>query len=302
MAHVPPRPGSQRGGSVSLKRVLVLIVLLLVAFVVVRESREPTLWLFVDDLLNPKPAPLSLPLSEDLAVRLYTDTRPHVGKVARLQKGLVLVRSDQSEDAGQELVEEGFGFGLPLVEVAGQAYLSRSASVNQVGNALIKRFEMDTVDTPSGFLRRKYEPVPSIGAVTITYTVVAAEGEDSGSIELAVDLSDLEASWDKVYLMNEQGARLFIRYEEPGLVVEGDQLGKWQPASARQGCMVAGDGSLRFCVETDADTRRYYGRERYNQYYWVGVYVLSWAGIDLELEPPLNRFGYRVTVDGSGDE
>jgi hypothetical protein len=287
---------------VSLRRGLALVALLLVAFLVVRESREPTLWLFVDDLLHPKPAPFTLPLSEDLAVRLYTDTRPHVGKVARLQKGLVLVRRDRGEDAGQDLVEEGFGFGLPLVEVAGQAYLSRSASVQQVGNALIKRFEMDTVDTPSGFLRRKYEPVPPIGAVTITYPVVATEGEDGGSIALAVDLSDLEAPWDKVYVMNEQGARLFTRYEEPGLVVEGEQLGKWQPASARQGCMVTGDGSMRFCVETDAETRRYYGRERYNQYYWVGVYVLSWAGIDLELESPLGRFDYRVTVDGASHE
>ena len=79
-------------------------------------------------------------------------------------------------------------FGLPLVEVGGQAYLSRSASVAQAGNTLRKRYEMDTIDTPSGFLRRKYEPVPSIGTVVVSYTVT------TGTIEVAVDLTGLQAA------------------------------------------------------------------------------------------------------------
>lgn len=269
----------------NVKRALALLAGLLLLFVAVKESREPYLWLFVDDLLHPKPAPRSLPLSEGLAVRLYAGTQPHTGKIARLQKGLVLVVD------GQERIEEGFGFGLPLIEVAGQAYLSRSATVEQVGNTLVKRFEMDTLDTPSGFLRHKYEPVTPIGTVTISYTVSA------GSIDVTVDFSGLETAWTRAYLMNEQGADFFTRYEEPGLVVEGEQFGKWQPTTARQGCIVASDRSVRFCVETGQEIPRYYGRERYNQYYWVGIYTLSWAGIDLELEPVASPFQYRIGVE-----
>jgi hypothetical protein len=274
----------------NLKRGLALLVGLLLLFFALKESREPYLLLYVDDVLHPKPAPATLPLSEGLAVRLYADPRPHTGKVARLQKGLVLLVD------GHERVEEGFGFGLPLIEVAGQAYLSRSATVEQVGDTLVKRYQMNTVDTPSGFLQRKYEPVPPIGTVTVSYTVGA------GDIAVAVDFSGLETAWDRAYVMNEQGARFFTRYEEPGLAVEGEQFGRWQPTTAQQGCIVAGDRSLRFCVETEAAIPRYYGRERYNQYYWVGVYQLSWAGIDLEWEAPLDRLAYRITVERLGRE
>jgi hypothetical protein len=225
-----------------------------------------------------------VPLDSGLAVRAYSGTRPYTGKVARLQKGLVLVMDDR------ELVEEGFGFGLPLVEVDGQAYLSRNASVERHGDTVVKRYEMDTVDTPSGFLRKKYEPVPSIGTVVVTYTV-AADG-----IGVAADLSGLDVDFNRAFLMNEQGARTFTRYREPGLEVEGDAFGKWQPTTARRGCIVAADESVQFCVETAEDGPRHYGRERYNQYYWLGVYVLSWAGIDLELAPDTSRFAYRIQV------
>lgn len=271
-------------------RLLALLGALVLLFLVLKEVQEPYLWLFIGDLLDPKPAPQTISLSQGMAVRLYTGTRPHTGKVARLQKGLIL------EVDGRELVEEGFGFGLPLVEVEGHAYLSRSASVRREGNTLVKQYQMDTLDTPSGFLRRKYEPVPSIGTVVVSYTV------RTDDVHAMVDLSGLDADWSRVYLMNEQGARVFTRYREFGLEVEGDQFGQWQPTTARQGCIVAGDGSIEFCVETEAEVPRYYGRERYKQYYWVGVYALSWAGIDLELVPPVDRFEYHICIERLGSE
>lgn len=273
-----------------LKRGLALLAGVLVLLFVLKESREPHLWLYVDDVIRLKPPPAMLPLYDGLAVRLYADPRPHTGKVARLQKGLALGVD------GRERIEEGFGFGLPLIEVAGQAYLSRSATMEQMGNVLVKHYQMDTLDTPSGFLRRKYEPVPPIGTATVSYTVGA------GAIDVVVDLSGLETAWTRAYLMNEQGAQFFTRYEESGLAVEGEQFGRWQPTTAQRGCIVADDRSVRWCVETEEPIPRYYGRERYNQYYWVGVYRLSWAGIDLELEAPLNRFEYRITVERMGRE
>lgn len=266
-------------------RWLALLFLLLAVYIIVKETREPYLWLYIDDLLNPKPQPLTFELLDGLAVRLYGDTRPHVGKIARLQKGLVLLAG------GQERIEEGFGLGLPMVEVDGQVYMSRSAKIEHAGNRLVKHFEIDTVDTPSGFLRQKYEPVPAIGTVTVTYTV------NAGEIQVVVDFSGLEVPWDKAYVMNEQGARFFTRYEEPGLAVEGEQFGKWQATTAQQGCIVAADRSARFCVETEANPQRYYGRERYNQYYLLGMYVLSWAGIDIEWPSSVDPLGYRIVLN-----
>ena len=265
---------------------------------ILKESREPYLWLFVDDLIRPKPAPLSMPVADGLAVHLYADPRPHIGKVARLQKGLVLVVDGAASRPGHgtERIEEGFGFGLPLIEVDGQAYLSRSASVEGGGETLLKIYHMDTVDTPSGFLRRKYEPVPSIGTVRVQYRRTGP-----GIIEVTADFSGLQIAWDRAYLMNEQGARFFTRYEEPGLAVEAEAFGRWQPTTAIQGCVVAQDGSVRFCVDTDDPIPRYYGRERYKQYYWLGAYSLSWAGIDLELAAPVAEFTYQIRLETTPD-
>jgi hypothetical protein len=291
----------------NLRRTLSLLIALVLLFLVVKESREPHLWLFVEDLLHPKPPPLQVHLPNGLELRLYADPRPHTGKVARLQKGLVLVQD------GEERIEEGFGFGLPLIQFNGQAYLSRVASVQQMGDTLVKHYEMDTVDTPSGFLRRKYEPVPSIGTVVISYTLASGRGDAGASasesspqaglatstVRVTADFSGLLVAWTQAYLMNEQGARFFTRYEEPGLAVEGKDFGKWQSTLAPRGCIVAGDRSVRFCVETREPGQKYYGRERYNQFYWVGMYALSWAGIDLELQAPPDSFEYWLDIQSA---
>jgi hypothetical protein len=65
---------------------------------------------------------------------------------------------------------------------------------------------------------------------------------------------------------------------------------------------VAAERSTRFCVLTSEAVPRFYGRERYNQYYPVGVYVLSWAGIDLVLDPPPDHFAYQIRVERPASE
>lgn len=268
-----------------MKRWLAVPLAVLALFIAIRETREPYVWLFADDLLNPKPAPIDLPLDDGLALRLYVDTRPHVGKIARLQKGLVLLVD------GEEWVEEGFGLGLPLVEVEGQAYLSRTATVRRDGDILSKTYVMDTIDTPSGFLRQKYVPVEPIGTVTVHYRLA------NRAVEVSADFGGLRRPWTRAYLMNEQGAGYFDRYEDPDGAVAGDDLGRWERTVQSTGRVSGRSHPVSFRVETDEPTSRYYGRERYYQYYWIGLYWLSWAGVDLEVEPPTERFAYRVVLD-----
>jgi hypothetical protein len=164
---------------------------------------------------------------------------------------------------------------------------------------------MDTIDTPIQLLRRKYRPVPSIGVISFQYDI-----RPEGAIEVTVDFSKLEVAWTRVYLMNEQGARTFTRFEDAGgVVLEGDAIGIWASSAEFAGpaCMSGAPKSgagqrIRFCVEPiDLDleppVRLYYGRERYKQYNWRGMYSLSWAGVDLALQAPQSTYRYRITLE-----
>ena len=86
---------------------------------------------------------ITLQMGNRLSVRLYRDARPNYLEIAPLQKGLVLVFD------GEELIEEGVGFGVPVVKYADKTYFSSSAEVyvQENGNlcTLEKRFTLDTV-------------------------------------------------------------------------------------------------------------------------------------------------------------
>jgi len=272
---------------------------LLLAWQLVAELIEPHR-LLVLALRTPY---LEVPSVGSTALRLYSDTRPHVGKISGLQKGLVWVRE------GRLLVEEGYGFGTPIVEYGGQAYLARHAEIEREtvpgGLRLIKRYQIDTVDTPVQFLRRKYRPGSPLGTITVQYDI-----RPEGVIDVGVELSELEVPWTRVYLMNEQGARRFTRFEDAsGSVLEEDEIGIWESAAEFSGraCMRSGparveEAELRFCIEPlqegqTSPVRMYYGRERYKQYNWRGTYLLSWAGVDLEVEAPQPTYGYRIRLE-----
>jgi len=280
---------TERSGRIARNLLLVLGIVVILA--AVRERYDPFLVLFLDDWLRPKPAPLEVPLSENLALRLYADTRPHVGKVASLQKGLVLVHQ------GRELIEEGYGFGTPIVQVGDVAYVSRHATVSLQRDAdrvtLVKAFTMDVADRPTRLLRVKYEDVEPLGTVVFSYTL---PGPDT--VEVAVDFTGLAVAWDAAYLMNEQGAVNFPVYQDGrGHTWSGDDVGIWHAVDDDVGCWRHGTEALRFCVETEPGRRKFVGRERYNQYRWTGIFYLSWSGVDIEIDPPLPNYRYQIRVE-----
>ena len=273
-----------------MRRLLWVVPALLVGWFALTEAIVPRWLVWLGGIFNPGPTPLSMDLGNGLAVQAYKDTRPHVGKIMTVQKGLVLVQD------GDELVEEGYGFGAPILIYQGQQYLSQHAEVEQSPDRrqIVKRFQMDTIDTWTEFLRPKYRPTPSLGTVVFTYTVASP-----GVLEVAADFTGLRVEPELAYLSNEQGAIPFTLYSDSA----GDQryfadyVDQWQPASAPRTCFTAEKRRVRFCVETEPGQAKYVGRERYIQYRWAGVFWLSWAGTDIELTRPRGVYRYRVVTE-----
>ncbi|MGO8807678.1 MAG: hypothetical protein ACLQO7_14000 [Candidatus Bathyarchaeia archaeon] len=88
-------------------------------------------------------AVITVQVTDRLSARLYEDSYPHVMETAALQKGLVLVLD------GEELIEEGLGFGAPVVKYLDKTYFSSLAEISMKKNpsstTLSKRYIMDTV-------------------------------------------------------------------------------------------------------------------------------------------------------------
>ena len=87
--------------------------------------------------------PVTISLNDRLSVRLYGDSRPHCMETAALQKGLVLMFDNE------ELIEEGIGFGVPVVKYEDKTYFSSSSEVSVQKDHLVyrvkKTFILDTI-------------------------------------------------------------------------------------------------------------------------------------------------------------
>ena len=277
----------------TLRRILAAILAVAIAWFVLKEAIEPHWTIRLGDQVRPGPPPVTLVLGSNLALRAYSDTRPHVGKITPLQKGLVLAQD------GRELIEEGYGFGTPIVVLGGRSYLSQHADVSAApdGREIVKRFRIDVEDTWTQPFRRKYRAVEPMGSVVFTYTVAAP-----GALDVAADFTGLHATPDLVYLANEQGAGSFTLYSDSSGVQRyfadvPDTPDQWVPTTAERTCFTAEARKLRFCVETQPGQAKYVGRERYFQRRWSGLFSLSWAGTDIELARPQGVHRYRVTVE-----
>lgn len=267
---------------------------------------------------------ISIPVSNCLALDVYSSTKPHNLKIASLQKGLIFV-CDATEKVG-----EGTGFGFPVLVCPEETYFSGSATVNlsksSKGIMVRKEFVMDrTARNKLGNVRLKnqqtrafirylcnlyqgnrhfrfpflmlkefivnmgveaaFEETEPVGKVSISYEI------RGNAVRVQVDLSQIEEKHrKKVFILNEQSASFFRRYHDShGAALVDGQIGAWDNVNAEWACFTDAQGQVGFRLwqAKDAVFRR--GREIMRD-------CLDWAGLDYEVNPDIEVFEYRIEL------
>lgn len=266
--------------------------------------------------------PITLPLNGRLSVRLYPDSRPSNLEISGLHKGLVLVAD------GEELVEEGAGFGVPVARYRDKTYFPGSSRIEVLSSdtpVVRKTYHLDMVSRKSLGGRRisdsLYRPLHaafhaayvSIPRFRPILNGVMRLREDAGletsferrksrgevpvtytisptEIAVAVDLASLETDGlVEVAVLNEQGARFCSYSDSNGLTLQGNQIGGWDVVAASECRLCDPTKDVLFALRSVEGTCLRRGREAVRRRF-------SWAGLNYTLPPPLKMFRYRVIL------
>jgi hypothetical protein len=266
----------------------------------------------------------TLPLSRDLAIRVYSDTRPRNWRISGLQKGLILVFG------GRETVGEGTGFGAPILLYKDETYFSGSSNVyvskQQESVIVRKEFFMDRIlretfrnvrlENPKirnrfknlgrlyqehggpWFLQLKsllfrygikpnFITVAMKGEVTVTYSIMR------NRIRVNADFSEVEKDdLHRVFLMNEQSSMFFDKYEvSDGTSWDNIQVGPWDQVTNKYARIMNTKNDIGFRLETKDGCVLRCGREFLKGH-------LDWTGLDYEINPKIPIFEYDIEIIG----
>jgi hypothetical protein len=264
----------------------------------------------------------TIQISNSVAVRVYSSTRPHNLKIANLQKGLVLVHD------GTETVGEGTGFGVPALVYSHETYFSGTAKmhISKIdGEWLIrKEFLMDRVPRNNfrniklqnwkarnllGHFSRFYREqrrfrflilkgltqkmqigttfvkARPAGCVTVNYTV------DGNNIRVETDFTGVRREkLEKMFVLNEQGSMFFGRYiDSEGDELKESRMGAWDEVLGDWASICSAKNGFGFKLWTKEDGILRRGREYVKD-------SLDWVGLDYEIGPTKSRFEYAIEI------
>jgi len=270
----------------------------------------------------------TIPLSSCLALRLYSEAKPHNWQIADLQKGLIIVYK------GVEAVGEGTGFGVPILVYSDEIYFSGSSQVylfqRNHFKIIRKEFLMDTVERRKigkvnlesrrlraiakyqaelyqkhrcfRFLmplsieslsirmgvRNGFVKTNPVGKVIVTFSI------SQNRVRVIVDFSLLKRKdFKKILILNEQGARYFRRYSDSnGMELIDKQIGGWGEVDAVWASITDLQGRVGFRLWEVENSVLSRGRE-----FLEGC--LDWIGLDYEIDPRKATFEYEIEILGS---
>ena len=264
----------------------------------------------------------TIPLSGSLALRAYSDTRPHNSHIADLQKGLILVHR------GAEMVGEGTGFGVPALLYPDETYFSGSSLIHhyqQEGlNIIRKEFLMNRIHRkryretklenqkirsmlrylyglyqnhrhfrflalkiPSAKMGIKtgFVKIAPAGNIIITYTI------GRRTVLVRADFSSVKReNLEKVFVFNEQGSRFLRRYSDSnGVRLIDRQISAWEKIEAEWASITDFNDRVGFRLWRAENAILRTGREFVKD-------QRDWIGLDYEINPKNATFEYKIEI------
>jgi hypothetical protein len=264
----------------------------------------------------------TFPFSSSASFRIYSSTEPHNWKIGDLQKGLILVHN------GIETVGEGTGFGVPVLVYSDETYFSGSSKVDvsksdgpptvckefvidrvarnrfrnvTVENRIARRFFTRLADVYQRHPRFRFLTLKDLtGKMDVNTTFLKASSRGKVAVTYAIDgprvvvradFRDLQRTkLEKIFMLNEQGSRFFREYaDSEGAELIDTAIGAWDGINAKWGCLKILNGEFGFRLWKTEDSVLRRGRE-----FLEGS--LDWVGLDYEVNPMIDIFGYRIEV------
>jgi hypothetical protein len=264
----------------------------------------------------------TMPVSEALLLRLYSDTKPHNQLITKLQKGLILV-SNETELAG-----EGIGLGVPAIRYNDRTYFSGSSTMRSEQTdshaAAIKEF---TLNLTSGRtlrniqmerktarkirrsfdrlymkhkhlrllafenmlrhvgVKRDFVQTKPVGSVIVVYNI------DPPYIRVKAEFRLFQNTGvQEIHLLNEQSSKHFRKYyDSNGTVLFDTDIGAWETVDASWACLRSVENNVGFRLWKHKGAVLHRGREFLNG-------TFDWIGLDYEADPENLRFDYDIEL------
>lgn len=230
---------------------------------------------------------------------------------------------------GQDLSEEGVGFGVTVIKIGNEAVFPGSGSwkteLNEYGATIEAEYSMNLVgklaaggrriNCPtfyrardwlasqyrvhpelrkgilygSEFFRRVMSMNDAFVEVPTVGSVKTVYRIRDDGVCVGLDLRSVPENYE-VVVMNEHGANHFDSYGDSNeLLLEEDAIGSWDEVLADEASFIDSENGLYFALSRVEGSRIMRGRELFSD-------RLAWAGLAYVLCPGTRRFSYTIRL------
>lgn len=202
---------------------------------------------------------INIPLYGGLSARLYKDSSPHCMETSQLQKGLILTLN------GKELIEEGLGFGAPVIRYKDKTYFSSSAEISTERDSstqkLSKTFRLDTVSRKK-FWRASYINDNVYSSVRKTFaTLYLSRKNMSPLFNALMDLREIAKIKTEFTKVKARGT-VTVNYEiHPKVIDVAVDFSDLMLEGCVEILVLNEQGSINFETYVDTDCLKLSGRE-----------------------------------------